>query len=916
MNGWLPSRGVAFGVLGPLLVWRDGRAIDGGTPQQREMLALLLIERRQRIPADTLIDALWAENPPPTALQTVRTYASRLRRLVADDRGSALETERGGYRLVVPEDRVDLDRFLSDGAAARRALLAGDPERAERHLRRAIDLWRGPPFSGLRANEAVSREAERLRELELLVQDDLTEALLAQGRQMEVIGPLRAALADDPYRERAWGQLMLALYRSGGQREALDAYREARRRLHGDLGLEPSRPLRALERMILLQERTLDHRQVGRLHGVPRYATSFVGRSMSLRSVKGRLKRGRLLSLVGPGGVGKTRLAAESGTILRSAFPDDVWWVDLSGVGGEDVAVAVGRALALRESDADSPEEPVIARLRGARLLLIADGCEHVLPAVSRLVARLLAETQGARLLITSREPLGIGGEDVYRLPPLRMPPASRRGSRLQLRYSAVRLFAERAEASGVKVGAEAEAGDIDRLTDLLRELDGLPLAIELAAAKLRSLPLVDLADRLEGRIGLLVDGDRNAPGRHRTLEATIAWSFDLLSAAERAVLTRLAAFPGTFDAEAAEAVADGGRNKAASDLIILSRLVDKSLVAVDVEGSPRYRLLQTVRAFLLGRRSVGRALEAARRRHRSHFTALGEPLFRHMVDGQLSAWLLRARTDDHNFRTALAWSLDHGDADEALQLASALAAYWFRSSQLGSLGFLTRALELGGPDNRWRPRALVGRAFLARAGGSASAASAAEDAVAACADDEPELRGLALGALAQARLRLGRLDEVTEIVDRARALFTGSRHAEGMHFCNQLDGLLRFQRHDLDGAREALTRARDGYRALRGNLDAGWTLIQLAEVELAGGRLGEAHEAGTQAVEDFQLRGDPRGLATGFALLGRVLARQGDPRRARLLLEEALTLARRWEYAPEAAEAASALDAVSPRSP
>jgi len=268
MGSWLPTRGTAFGLLGPLAVWRDGVAVDAGPPQQRELLALLLVARNRHVSAGALIDAIWGERPPLTALQTIRTYVSRLRRLVGDEVGTILATEPGGYRLVVGDGRVDLDRYLAHSSIARNALLAGDPRRAELHVRRAMALRRGPAFSGLRS-EAVDRESERLRELDLLVRDDLTEAVLAQGRHAEVIGPLRQVVSSDPYRERAWGQLMLALYRSGRQQEALNAYQEVRRRLRDDLGLEPGRSLRDLERMMLLQERTLDPRQVARVHGVP-----------------------------------------------------------------------------------------------------------------------------------------------------------------------------------------------------------------------------------------------------------------------------------------------------------------------------------------------------------------------------------------------------------------------------------------------------------------------------------------------------------------------------------------------------------------------------------------------------------------------------------------------------------------------
>jgi len=889
--------GLFFGLLGPLAVWRDGEPLELGTPQEQRVLAALLLRRNEVVATDALVDALWASGPPANAVQVVRTYVSRLRHRLApvgDD--PPVEGRHGGYVLHVLGGAADVDRLEAEARAGWERLEAGDFSAAVSRLQGALALVRGPPLSGMEYESFCRGEVERLRELMLLAREQLVEARLNRGEHRTLVPELRAAVAEEPLREGLRRQLMLALYRSGRQVEALEAYREGRELLLERLGIEPSLELRSLERRILLQEQTLDHGAVGLLHGAPRFATSFVGRHGDGEDVRGRLGRERLVTLVGPAGTGKTRLAAAVAERLRRAFPDGVWWVDLVPAEADGVASAVERALGIHDVPGRSPEDLVVARLRGDAVLLVLDNCEHVLGPVAALVRRVLGETD-ARILVTSREPLQIDSEAVHVVPPLSTDSAA--GGPAE--SDAARLFRDRAHLGA----GEANTPAIDRI---VRRLDGLPLAIELAAAKLRALSPGELAERLEGGIGLLGGQERGPQARHRTLEAAISWSIDLLDGPERAALLRLAIFPGTFDADAVEAVVAAGEIEPDSGLLLLTRLVDKSLVTVEVGEPSRYRLLWTVRAFARRRARAHGELEGAARRHRDHYLDLGEQVYRHMLDEQLADWLVRMRPDRDNFQAALRWSLERGDADEAAQLASALAFWWYRTGQLSEgTVLLRRALTLVAEDSPWRPRALAMLSLFAFATGAADVAEIAPLAVEAGERAGGEPLAFALVFRAQLQITEGRLDQAVAGIERARSILASLEHPE-VHSCDQLLGVVYARRGDLARARAVLTRSVEGYRKIRKPLDAGWSLVELARVELAAGRLTEAERWASDAVRDFRVRGDPRGLAASFTVLGRAHAPRDDVERARVLLDEALALARRWSYPLEGHDAESAL--------
>jgi predicted ATPase/DNA-binding SARP family transcriptional activator len=865
-----------FGLLGPVSAWQDGREIDLGSPQQRTLLALLILHRNEVVSTDRMVDVLWPAGPPANAVQVVRTYVSRLRALGVTE----LSTRRHGYELRA---EADADRFEALLAAARDEFEACD---AESLLIDALALSRGPPLAELADDDHARAERDRLEELHASAHEELTEVRLAQGLHGELVPELRAAVAAEPLRERVWGQLMVALYRCGRQAEALEAYRAAQRALDDGLALAPGPQLRALERMVLLQDTALDL-PASTEHRLPRYGTSFLGRDADLDAVTAEVRDTPLVTLVGPAGVGKTRLAVE----VAARIGLRPWWVDLSTTRAGRVGGTLAGALAVHQLPGRAPVDLVAARLAEAPSLLLLDNCEHVADEAARLSERLLERDADVRILATSREPLRVGGEHVHRL------------AGLSQAHSAA-LFTDRAPSG---------AADHEGVAELVQRLDGLPLAIELAAGRLPWVSTAELTQALGERLSLLGGGRRAGPARQQTLDAAITWSYHLLTEHEQVVLRRLSIFPGSFEASAAQAVAS-----VPEVLPAVARLADASLLVIEPAAeATRYRLLMTVRAFARERLTETGEATAVARRHRDTYLAFADELNANMAEAGLAAWLPRGRREQENFLSSLHWSLERGDSGPALQLAGRLAFYWFRTGFVkDGLELLDRAMRDAEPVGEdWR-RALVGRAMLAHSAGAPGALDAADAAIAACdAAGDSDLLVFALPWRAHALIAADRLTEARATLVRSRAHSEAAGSEEGVAFTDQLMGDLLHRAGDLDGAGDLLVRARDRFRTFRAPLDAGYTIVDLADVRLAQGRTHEALQLAGEALTDFRRREDPRGIAAAFVRLGRCYALLGEPGRARPPLDEAVALARRWGLASLEHEAASALAELQPGS-
>ncbi|GLZ30026.1 SARP family transcriptional regulator [Lentzea sp. NBRC 105346] len=637
-----------FGILGPL----EARSADGpvalGGPRPRSLLALLLLEAGHVVPTDRLIDGLYGEDPPGDAANALQGQVSRLRRALGS--GAPIEFHPAGYRLVVDPDDVDAHRFQHLAAAGRQALEAGDARAASDVLREALALWRGPALADV---TVASGQAARLEEQRLAAIEDRVAADLQLGEGASLVPELRELVSAFPLRERLRGHLMRALYAAGRQAEALSVYEDARRLLADELGTDPSPELAEVHLAVLRGETA--HRQA-----LPAQLTSFVGRDAELARIASlfegyegsfpsadRLESSphstRLVTLTGPGGAGKTRLAIEAATrdLRESCF------VDLAPVRSA-VPQAVLGALGLRESALpQDPLQRLVAALSDRKVLLVLDNCEHLVDEVARLVFDLLAACPDLRVLTTSREALGITGESLCAVPPLAPEPS-------------VRLFADRAAA--VRPGLVVD----DSVHRVCAALDGLPLAIELAAARLRTLTPAELESRLDDRFRLLSRGPRTVAPRHQTLRAVVEWSWDLLSPEEQDLAARLSVFAGGATLSSAEAVSDSG-----DVLDLLAGLVDKSFVEV-TDG--RYRMLETIRAFCAERLVDA---DSVARRHASYFLSLAAAADQHLRKSTQLEWLDRLHAEHANLRAALHWAVSAAP-DLAADLFRELSWYWY----------------------------------------------------------------------------------------------------------------------------------------------------------------------------------------------------------------------------------------------
>ncbi|MEO3829585.1 BTAD domain-containing putative transcriptional regulator [Actinomadura sp. B10D3] len=704
-----------FGMLGPLAVWTDqGGLVPVPGLKVRALLADLLAHEGRPVPADRLVDDLWGDAPPGNPMGALSAKVSQLRRVLEDAEPGAralVESRPAGYLLGADGERVDARRFQDLVGAARRA---EEPKERAALLAEALGLWRGPAFADLRDEPFTRAAAARLEELRLTALEEHAEVRLDLGEHGALAADLGDAVGEHPLRERLRAAHMRALYRAGRQNEALESFEGYRTLLADELGLDPGAELADLQRAVLRQDPGLDAPAPSRgRSNLPVPPTELIGRDGAVREIRARIGTDRLVTLTGPGGVGKTRLAIETAGGLVDAFADGVWMAELAGFERStvpDLAEVVTAVLDIR--DAPGAPEAALDRLAAAlgarRLLLVLDNCEHVVEQAAELAERLLRRVPGVRVLATSREPLGLPGEVVWAVPPLDVPGD---GDDDPAAASAVRLFAARAEAASRDF--RLDAATAGPAGELCRRLDGIPLALELAATRVRTLGVEGLVRRLDDRFRLLSSGHRGAPPRQRTLTAMIDWSWDLLTGPERAVLRRLAVHADGCAAESAEAVCAGGDVPEEEVLDLLVRLVDRSLVVMAErpgEG-PRYRLLESVAAYAAGRLAEAGEAERARAAHRRHYLELAERAESRLRGADQAAELRRLDIESPNLRAAL----DAAPGEDALRLVNALAWYWFLRGRLTeALRSLEAALARDGGSPAARARALVWQAGLA----------------------------------------------------------------------------------------------------------------------------------------------------------------------------------------------------------
>jgi predicted ATPase/DNA-binding SARP family transcriptional activator len=807
-----------FGILGDTRAWRaGGQEVPLGGPARRALLALLLVRPGEIVSADRLADEIDGGALSPHALQS---QVSRLRSALGPE--AVIERAGAGYRIAISPDDVDAGRFERLADEGRAALREGDADRAAALLHDALGLWRGPALADLADGETGGVGAARLDERRLGALEDRIEADLRRGDHRGVIPELRELVGRHPLRERLAGLLMRATHAEGGQAEALLVFEQTRERLADELGADPSAELAALHQELL---------RAPALPGPvapPAQLSSFVGRAEDVAGVTDLLGVARLVTLTGPGGVGKTRLAVE----VASSRGGEACFVELAPLrDGTGLPRTLLGALGLRETGLQlaptdlTPVDRLVAALSDRALLLVLDNCEHVVEPVAALAERLLAACPKLRVLATSREPLGITGEHLWPVRPLDD-------------GAAVRLFADR--ASAVRRGFTA---DPDVVRRICVALDDLPLAIELAAARLRTLDLADLAHRLDDRLGVPTRGSRTADERHRTLRSVVAWSWDLLSDAEQAAAQRFTVFAGGATAKAARQVCGAAG-------LTLESLVDKSIL--DSAGG-RYRMLDTISAYGAERLAAGGDGESVRRAHARYFLELARTAEPHLRRAEQLEWLPVLAAEHDNLLAALRWAVEAKDTETALELVASMSTYlWVRGLSASAAAYAVALLDVVGTE----PPAGLDEEYVTCV------------LVAASDDTRPQewrrYRGPAEAALA--------------------AAWGGDR--PGRYPFLPFHWLMRnVDEPDIQGTFALILRQRDGAEP--------WARAAahflLGFSSLAAGDLAQAEQDFTAAADGFRALGDRWGMALALDALAGLASSDGDRARAIALTNEAL---------------------------
>ncbi len=848
-----PDRGrylatVQIRLLGPIAAVDGGASLPLGGLRERALLALLALSPGQAISTDRLIDELWGEDLPAKPANALQALVSRLRRSIGAD---AIVTRAPGYLLDIAREDVDAARFRSLVSAAASTADAG--ERSVLY-RDALDLWRGPALAEFALEEFAQREAAALEEMRLTAVEARIAADLENGAGADLVPEIEELVAAHPLRESLRASQMLALYRAGRQADALRAFTAARETLGEELGIDPGPELKALEEQILMQDEQLIVAPTtpAPTSALPSRLASFVGRQQEMADVIDAFTSSRLVTLTGPGGAGKTSLAIEVGRSLEANYPDGVWLIELAPVTeSARVADTVVGVLHLEQVarlggvslPAIDSEATIVEYLRHRRALLILDNCEHLVAAAAHLAEVVLLSCPKVEVLATSRDRLGVPGELLWRVPPLGLDDGH---------SDAVELFVSRAQA--VSPSFDPATEDMDLVTDICRRVDGMPLAIELAAARSRSLSVAEIARRLGDGIAVLSD-------RQQTLRGAIDWSYELLAAEERRLFAMLSVFHGTFSLEAVEAI--GGA------LDGLERLIDCSMVApVSLRGEGRYRILETLRMYAAEQLdAVGETDAVMTRLLEFYFNKLEDADNGLRGPDQLD-WMQRIEADHDSMRAVLDWGAEHAPV-AALRLAGRLGWYWYlRGTSAEARERFAALLKAAGPDAEPRAR---GDALMFHS----------------LCDTRPE------------HVREGFVD--------AREAYAAADHVEGVVNAQALVAAWGF---DLDQTLSQLEEAYD----LAETVDYRWGMALVRFLQ-AGAALGgndnlTAVRLAGEAIDRFTGLGDRWGLGYGFYQLGTALRALGDYAGAeealRASLEHARPMQLRREMAPVLCELGS----------
>lgn len=898
-------------LLGPLDVRLGGRPVEVSGGKRHRLLAVLALRRGRVVAVDELVDALWGDHLPAAPRNAIQHHVARLRAALGQE---SIVRSSDGYALC--DTSVDVVRFQELLAEARGALREGDAQAGAESIELALALWRGPALQGLTETEWLGAEARRLEALRVDALEERFETALALGEHREIASALRATLDENPFRERLWGQLMLTLYRGGRQMDALETFQEARGVLAEQLGLEPGPELRRLQEAILAHDPAIAAVvAAGRRGKLPSPITSFVDREREMAEVMALLREQRLVTLTGPPGVGKSRLAVEVAWLLERDLRDGAWLVELARAGS---AAGVERVLAdAVDARGPDPLARAIARLRNAEAILVLDACEHALADAARVASAVLPACPGVRVLATSREVLHLAGEVPVTLRPLPTPEAAATGGAAS---PAVQLFAVRARAA--RPGFELTAEAVPLAAELVRRVDGLPLAIELVAARVKVLGLTELNSLVERRLALLRDRSPSDP-IGTALRGLVEWSYDLLDADEKTLLHQLAVHRSGASLSSLLAAAEKNGLDQATVNYLVAALVDRSIISVSFpDEEARYDVLDTVREYALERLAESGSLDAARKAHAQYFAALADAARRGLRGPEWRTWVRRLELDRYNLWVALTYARDLPDPAVAIRLGAPLGWYFSLASRVSEgrrflqivldtttddappgsriellawLCFLAteeldfdaaveagnRALALGAGTPALSESALL-RVTLAIAlthSGDFKQASAFADEARARYGEARDDWGVALSSLVRAGVATGTGDVCTVASMAAK----GRRHSEAIGYDAFLPTALLFEawvaerRNDRRAAADAYRRALDVSHRAELRDHAAFALAGLGSVALTGGDVSRAEQLARRALAAAEAARAPWVAAHARVQLGRALAAAGD---------------------------------------